>query len=204
MAHVLELKPAEAPPTHPAHRRIQWASRALAILFTLLVVFFGAVAFVIISAFAVPWAGGHVAIGAVGMWLNIGAPVAPPPPPGYFPVGSLPLAQRGAYVAVGLVRALPELLIFWSLRQLFTLYSKGVVFAPQNTAQIKWLGVWLAVDAVAPFACHLFLTGVGLEIDHRWAHFSSVQELVLGGIVYVIAQVMEVGRQIEDERSQFV
>ena len=79
-----------------------------------------------------------------------------------------------------------------------------VVFARENACHIKWIGVGLAIHAVAPFAGVQFLRALHLVIDHQWMHGSSLQELVLGAIVYAIAQVMQVGREIEEDRSQFV
>ena len=49
-----------------------------------------------------------------------------------------------------------------------------------------------------------YLSALHLVIDRQWMHASSVQELVLGAVVYVIALVMQVGHEIEQERGQFV
>jgi hypothetical protein len=44
----------------------------------------------------------------------------------------------------------------------------------------------------------------GYEIDKNWAHMASVQAFVLGLLVFVIGQVMQVGREIEEDREAFV
>jgi uncharacterized transporter YbjL len=98
----------------------------------------------------------------------------------------------------------PKLLIFWSLRQLFALYGGGVVFARENALYIKGIGLFLVADAAAPLVVHLVLNALHLAIDQKWMHLSSLQELVLGGVVYVIALVMEHGHAIEEEQEQFV
>jgi hypothetical protein len=143
--------------------------------------------------------GDHLQIGPASAWIG-----TPPSPAGFVPFAGLPLAQKLAYALVAAVRAAPSVLLFRSLRGLFLLYERGQVFGRDNAAHIRWAGVWLIADALAPFACHLFLSLTGLEIDRGWAHVLSLQELVLGGVVLVIAQVMQLGREIEEERGQFV
>jgi hypothetical protein len=202
MAEVLNMPPLTVD-TQPgsAHWRIRWTSRALSWLFTLCLAGYGAFAAALILAFVVPYAGSAISIGSAGMELTIGAPR---PPPGYIAVGSLPLVQRLAHVPAGFIVATPMLVMFWNLRRLFGLYGRGIVFARENAVCLKWVGLALAADAAAPFTAHGLLQLTGFAIDQHWIHFYSLQELVLGGIVWVIAQVMEVGREIEDERSQFV
>ena len=59
-------------------------------------------------------------------------------------------------------------------------------------------------DDVRSFQDELNSRFAGWEIDRNWAHFTSLQELVLGGVVAVVALVMEAGREIEEERGLFV
>jgi hypothetical protein len=109
-----------------------------------------------------------------------------------------------AYVPVVIVRGLPSIGLFWSLRELFRLYGRGQVFAARNAQLIQIMGVSLIADAAAPFLCHLVLTATGYEIDKMWAHMAAVQELVLGAVVFVIALVMQAGHEIEEDREGFV
>jgi hypothetical protein len=152
------------------------------------------------SAFLVPYAGHHVTIGRAGMMLNFG----PASPSGYVPVGSLPLSQRIAHMAMGVVVFTPGLMILWNLRQLFRIYGQGVVFSETNARRIKSIGLWLAANAIAPLISVSMLSALHMVVDHAWFHGDTLPQLVLGGVVYVIAQVMEVGRQIEEEREQYV
>ncbi len=202
MVHVLQLKPAlaDAASQAPAYRRIRWASRALSILFMVILAGYAAFAWMLGLGFFIPGLGRHVGIGPEGMLVAFGPPLAHP----YVAVNTLPLVQRLAHVAAGVLVFGPKLAIFWSLGRLFGLYGQGVVFARANAHHIKWIGIWLAADAAAPFAVHLILNALHMAIDQRWAHLASLQELVLGGVVWVIAQVMEVGREIEEDRGQFV
>ena len=56
----------------------------------------------------------------------------------------------------------------------------------------------------AAFAAILALSATGYEIDKAWAHMTSVQEAVLGAVVFVIALVMQAGHEIEEDREGFV
>ena len=203
MTQVIEFDPAAgtAAPETPQHRRIRRASRALSVLFGVVLVadlLFGAA---LGGAFFVHYPGVQVSIGRAGMMLTIG-PFAPPA--GYVAVTSLPLVQRLAHIAAGLVVFPPAVMIFWNLRQLFLLYGRGVVFSEANARRIKQIGLWLAANAIAPLISVSTLSALHMAVDHAWFHGDTIPELVLGGVVYVIAQVMEVGRQIEEEQGQFV
>ena len=43
-----------------------------------------------------------------------------------------------------------------------------------------------------------------LELDRRWAHLGSVQEGVVGLLLFVVAAVMTLGREIEEDGRGFV
>lgn len=198
-AIVLDFGLQEAEPT-PALRRIRRLSRALAWLFTALLALSALFFAFLGAAFLVPPLGRFVGIGPAGMLLS-GLPRMPAP---YVPVSSLPLLQRLAHLPVGLIDFTPILAIFLGLRRLFGLYARGVVFGAENARCLRWIGVALIANAAAPGVGVLFLASLRLVVDRNWLHGSSVQELVLGAIVYVIALVMQVGRELEEERSQFV
>jgi hypothetical protein len=202
LADVLELHPALEGliADGPSYRRIRLASGALAVLFALLTGLFSAYVLALLI-FALIWPGPGGLYAGPHDFLILPTRGAPP---GYVAFRGLSLAHQLTYCGMHLVRSAPALMIFWSLRRLFGLYAKGVVFARENAALIKQIGLLLAADAAAPFICHLFLTASHWEIDHNWLHFASLQELVLGGVVVVIALVMEAGREIEEDRGQFI
>lgn len=197
MAHVIELDSVAATES-PAARRLRHWSRVFVAVFGIALavsVMLGVVAVLAILFYS----GEHVQIGAASAWIG-----DPPAPRGFVTFASLPAVQRLAYAVVALVRAAPSVLLFWNLRELFLCYQRGAVFARETTVHIRQAGVWLIADAIAPFACHLVLSLTGMEIDRGWAHVLSLQELVLGGVVFVVAQVMQLGREIEEDREQFV
>jgi hypothetical protein len=201
MSNVLPLIRAPSPPAPEAaaYRRIRLGSRALAGLFTVLAAGFAVVVAGLLVAVMV-YRGEALRIGPTAVWVVTSGPA----PAGSVAIASLPLVQRAAYVAIGAVRAAPSLAILLGLRRLFGFYARGVVFGRENARQIGWLGAWLAIDAGVPFAEHLVQQALGYEIDRSWFHMVSLQELVLGALVLVIAEVMRVGHEIEREREGFV
>ncbi|MDG2523644.1 DUF2975 domain-containing protein [Caulobacter segnis] len=197
MTTVVQLKPAPvALPTAAHHQRLRLASRALSWLFTALLILVGAIAAALIAA-VVFYTGDDFRIGSNAVWIGKGSADS-------VAFRTLSLPHRLAYAAVGVVRIAPSLMIFWRLRELFALYSQGEVFGRRNGWLIGQVGVWLCAYAVAPLLCHLFLSATGWEIDRKWMHLASIQAFILGLLVFVIAQVMQVGREIEEDREAFV
>jgi hypothetical protein len=199
VASVVDLAPPPRVGPTPSYRKIRAASRGLEMLFAALLVFF--VALMIVSlAILLFYQGTQIAIGPRGGLISFDGRL----PADFIPFRDWRLDQKLAYVPIVIVRAIPSLALFWCLRQLFRLYGQGVVFAARNAALIKAMGVCLIADAIAPFACHVVLSATGYEIDKMWAHQRAVQELVLGAVVFVIALVMQAGREIEEDREGFV
>jgi ABC-type amino acid transport system permease subunit len=200
MATVLHLKPLFRPPPvsaeSPAQRRVRLGSRAAAWLFTGL---FALSALILVTAIGVMLAyrGELVRIGPDNCYIGEG-------PPNSVAFGSLPLVHRLVYVVVAIVRATPILMIFWSLRALFGGYARGEVFSAGAARRFGRVGGWLCAYAVSPLLCHLALSATGYEIDKNWAHMASLQAFVLGLLVFVVGQVMQVGREIEEDREAFV
>ena len=199
MASVIDLAPPPRVGPTPSYRKIRAASRGLEVLFAVLLTL--SVALMVASLWILLfYQGTQIAIGPRGGLISFDGRL----PSDFIPFRDWRLDQKLAYVPVVVVRAVPSLVLFWCLRQLFRLYGQGVVFAARNAALIKAMGVCLIADAVAPFACHLVLSATGYEIDKMWAHQRAVQELVLGAVVFVIALVMQAGREIEEDREGFV
>lgn len=201
MATVLHLKPLYREPVAPpaessAQRRVRLGSRAAAWLFTAL---FTLAAAILVAAIATMlfYKGELVRIGPDNCYIGEA-------PANTVAFGSLPLVHRLVYVGVGIVRATPILMIFWSLRALFRGYARGEVFSAAAARRFSRVGAWLCAYAVSPLLCHLFLSATGYEIDKNWAHMASLQAFILGLLVFVVGQVMQVGREIEEDREAFV
>lgn len=197
MASVVDLAPPRPAPT-PSFRKIRAVSRGFEVLFTVLFV-----AFIALAIFSL-WIlffykGTMIAVGPRGGILT-----TDPLPPDFVPFFTWRLDQKLVYAVVVLVRAAPSIYLFWCLRSLFRLYGRSEVFSVRNARLLQTMGVCLIADAALPFLCHLVLSATGYEIDKMWAHMAAVQELVLGAVVFVIALVMQAGREIEEDREGFI
>ena len=199
MATVLKFDPlpekSPAPQT-AAERRIRFTSRGLAMLFVIL---FATFALIMVAGFAAMlfYKGQYLRIGPEGCYIGGG-------PTDSIAFGALPLQHRLIYVAVGVVRYAPVLMLFWHLRGLFRLYARGETFSRDAGATFSRIGGWLGVYAVSPLVCHVALSATGYEVDKAWLHMASVQAFILGLLVFVIGQVMQVGREIQEDREGFI
>ena len=201
MSNVLALFPVRRaprpPPSLPA--RVRVFSRALSLGFLALAVLFAALLVTVMAAmFLSP--GGIIGLGPQGGWLDAAGHM----PAGYTALGDLPLLEKLAYLTVAVVREGPKLAILLNQAALFRLYGRGEVFQPTNARRLRDTGAWLVADGVLPLVCHLVLSATGLELDRRWAHLGSVQEVVVGLLLFVIAAVMTLGREIEEDGGGFV
>jgi hypothetical protein len=197
MASVVDIAPPRQAAT-PSYRKIRAASRGFEILFAVLFVAF--IALAVFSLWVIYfYKGTMIAVGPRGGILTTA-----PLPPDFVPFYTWRWDQRLVYAVDVIVRAIPTLGLFWFLRSLFRLYGQGEVFTGRTARLIQLMGVCLIADAALPFLCHLVLSATGYEIDKMWAHLAAVQELVLGAVVFVIALVMQAGREIEEDREGFV
>ena len=191
---------AKAPRPSAALRRMRLVSRCLEVLFLVLTVGFAVVGAAVILDFIVPYAN-VIAVCPYGGLMTIGTYIWPLD---CLAIGGMTTSQRLAHATCGPLVLAPLLLLFWNLRRLFGLYARGVVFAPDNARRLKHAGAALIVLGVAPLLNHAFLTSLGVAIDQIWIRPSDLQELILGVVVCVIAQVMQLGRELEEERGQFI
>ena len=201
MGILLTMMPSLSQADRPIHRRIQARSRIFAGLFTGLLWLVTAVTVLLVLG-ALFYRGDHVLVSASGVDISLGAAPA-------VPADALSLGQMATRLRIGGVVALlmqfgPAILVLANLRGLFRLYAAGTVFAGENARYIKRIGQWLVVYAVAPFISVQLLILADCAVDRAWFHMVEIQALVLGGILLVIAQVMEAGREIEQDRNGFV
>lgn len=197
MASIVDIAPPRPAPT-PSFRKLRAASRGFELLFAIL--FWAFVALAVFSLWVLFFYRGEmIAVGPRGGLLT-----TDPLPADFVPFHTWRSDQRLVYAVDVLIRAAPSLVLFWSLRSLFRLYSQGAVFTARNARLIQGMGLCLIADAALPFLCHLVLSATGYEIDKMWAHMAAVQELILGAVVFVIALVMQAGHEIEQDREGFV
>lgn len=202
MSNVVEFSPFEeqpvAVPTAP-HRWLPPLSRGLAWLFaaaTAFSVFWLAAAFVVIFFFS-----NHLLMGADGGQFAL--PGIPHAKPGMVRFSDQPFATHVAGLVAMVLGMVPVALICWHLRGLFTLYARSIVFARENAMHLKRIGLWLVIWPIAKFVGNAQFQYFG-GTDKAWAQMIFVYAFILGLIVFVIAQVMEFGREIEQEKDSFI
>src|SRR5438309_2216844 len=143
MASIVDISPPETA-APPGVRKIRIASRGLEWLFTALLAAFialTAVGFGVLFFYH----GTMLAFGPRGGVISTGAL-----PPDYLPLRDWRFDQRLAYGPVWLARSGPTIGLFCCLRALFRLYGDAEVFSGRTARLIRWMGIWLVADAVAP------------------------------------------------------
>ncbi len=183
----------------PIRRAIRRRSRCLAILLSAALALAIAFALALIGAVLL-YDGPLLAVGPGGIWFGR----APDESASLLPLTAFSSLQRliGAF-ALTLLTA-PAIFIFFHLRALFRLYSAGIVFAAANARHIKSTGVGLVAYAIAPFLANRSIRLAGVTVDPVWFHIDEAQAVFLGALLFVIANVMEFGHEIERERDGFV
>lgn len=201
MSNIVNLPSGEAISEidNPIRRTIRRRSRAFAGLFTLALAL--AIAFAaLLATAALVYDGPLLAFGPGGIH------VAPSPAEAarLLPLSAFSFAQRliGAFALTLLTG--PPIFIFAHLRRLFQLYATGSVFAPANARRIKAVGLGLIAYSAAPFLANRAITAAGVTLDPVWFHVDEVEALIVGALLFVIADVMRFGREIEQERDGFV
>ncbi len=181
------------------HRRLVVLSRALAVLFLILI---GAAALWVLGAFLFSFFfADHVLIGADGVVLTF--PQLPEAASGYVRFSAQPFFTRAAGFVDVVIAMIPIGFVCWHLRALFRLYSGGVVFARENATHLKRVGLWLTAWPAAKFSANMLFQLAG-GTDRAWAQMILLDALILGLIVFAIAQVMEFGHQIEQDRAEII
>ncbi|MDB5364645.1 MAG: hypothetical protein JWM77_572 [Rhodospirillales bacterium] len=169
--------------------RLERTSRRLADLFSVLVITIPL--FSAFSVFALDTPNFRARIG----WDHVTAPIS--------------MSQRVIFVLFLLLMSVPTLVAFLKLRALFLLYAQGVVFAPRNVMLLRRAGLWLLWSAAFGFLSTPLLSIFG-SWGTSWRNIrielssDMLLPLIAGGTVYAIAHVMDLAREAEEERAQFV
>ena len=142
--------------------------------------------------------GSEISLGPGGGF--IGSPV----PDGYTSFATLATRFRTGGVLAVIFQFTPGAMLLKLLRDLFRLYARGVVFSRRNAVLLKHTAAWLIAYAVTPFVSHALLSAANLIVDQVWFHADEVKALVVGLLLFGIAQVMEFGHEIERDREGIV
>jgi hypothetical protein len=115
---------------------------------------------------------------------------------------SLSFGQRSALALLAVLCTISGGVAIFHLRQLFALYCRGEVFTEDNIRHIKRFGLWLVVAAiVVNGAGRVFFVVTG---QHSHGTANGAMALIYGGMTWVVARVMELGRQADEERKGFI
>ncbi len=116
---------------------------------------------------------------------------------------ALPLWKQVAVVVPGFLTWAPILAAFWSLRSLFDQYSSGGFFTKQSCLIIRRFGLLIILAEVIAMAGRGFLHLIDASVLPTNLG-GAIVLMAVGALICLMAQVMHVGREIEDDRSQFV
>jgi hypothetical protein len=124
-------------------------------------------------------------------------------PPGSVAVRDLPILSQvyGAFVLSALMGA--GIAAFVCLARLFDDYRRGIVFARSTMAWMRRASVFLVFSGVAPAVLQPATQALGLK-DHNWLNAHNVTSLLVGAALFVLAYVIELGREIETEGKGYV
>jgi hypothetical protein len=199
MSNVIAFDQVEPRPPTSAQIMLRRLSRGLAILFTLAMALS---ALWLIGAFVFSFIySNHIRMGAEGAFISL--PGVPRVTPGTVLYSSQPFITHLAGFVDVVIAMTPVIFICRHLRGLFGLYASGIVFARENAAHLKRIGVWLVVYPFAKFAANMLFRLAG-GTDKAWFRGELVDALILGVIVFAIAQVMEFGREIEQDSAEII
>jgi|SRR5665213_176488 len=111
-------------------------------------------------------------------------------------------AWRALLALIQIAVATPIVLIFWTMRRLFLLYARGVIFAADNIALIRAIA-WLLI-------IYPFVRSVGEILFELIAKKSisqagfDIDSILFGISVLFVARVMDLGRELQNEQAQFL
>jgi hypothetical protein len=186
---------AEPPKRHAIRRPSGFLASALTFALSMTAAFS-----MLLAAAILFYDGPLLSFGPGGLWVGH----APDPAVGRVALFVFSFWQRLAGAFAVLLLTAPIIFIFHHARALFRLYAAGTVFAPACARRIKLMGVGLIFYSVVPFVANRAILIAGVTNDPVWFHLDEVTSLLFGALAFVIANVMEFGHEIEQERDGFI
>lgn len=181
-----------------ALRRIRRLARPFEIGFAALSVLAGL--FVVMLLVLAYMPGGYVTFNADGGWLTADPASAPADA---LPAAAFPLAtQVAGLFAVGLIHA-GLITALWSLHKLFAAYRRGEVFADAPVRLMRRAGLGLIVFAATPGLMQPLLRVLGSP-DRNWFHGETLPLLLVGASLFLFANILALGIEIERENRGFI
>lgn len=198
MAAVEQLY-AEPKPESPARKRIRRLSLPFEIVFA---AFAALVALVYAGTLvaALFYAGENFRLTTEGPTLYLGSDA--------FAVGSVkisdvPLASRLiGFIPLTIIQG-ALIAAFFCLHKLFGAYRAGLVFAEAPVRWMRRAGAALVLFAISPGLLQPLVQAAGL-MDRNWLQPQMVAALLVGGALFVLASVITLGREIEEEGEGYI
>jgi hypothetical protein len=121
----------------------------------------------------------------------------------------LPLMTKILGLLVSVLPAFVGMFISFSLMRLFTCYEKGVVFTQESIASIHRVGVtlflWTLLNPIYQILMSAVLTWDKSVYGDRQISFAFgfdyLENLILAGIVFLIAHIMREAIKLKEEQS---
>lgn len=198
MADVEHLYARPAPEA-PALKRIRYLSLPFEIVFAALAALVALVYLATIFA-ALFYTGEHFRLTANGPTLYLGNDAFAPDS---IKISDVPFTSR----MIGLI---PLTIIqgalfaaFYCLHRLFADYRRGLVFTETAIRWMRRAGLALIMFAIAPGLFQPLVRAAGLR-DEAWLHGHTIAALLIGAALFVLASVIALGRQIEEESKGYI
>lgn len=186
---------AEQPWRGAIRRRSRWLASLLSVVLALLA---GGAS--LLAAGVLFYDGPLLSFGPGGLWIGGGADAITR----RVALSSFSASQRLAGALMVILLAASILFVVYNARALFRLYAAGIVFTPINARRIKRIGAGLMSTSISPFVANRVMLLAGVTNDAAWFHVEDALALVFGLLVFVVANVMEFGHELEQERDGFI
>ncbi len=198
MAAVEQLY-AEPKPQSPALRRIKRLSLPFEIVFAAFALL---VAFVYLATIAVAlfYTGENFRLTTAGPTLYLGSDVFAE---GSIKISDTPLVSRLiGFIPLTIIQG-ALIAAFYCLHKLFGAYRAGIVFAEAPVRWMRRAGAALVLFAIAPGLLQPLVQAAGL-MDRNWLQPQMVAALLVGGALFVLASVITLGRELEEEGEGYI
>lgn len=198
MAAVEQLY-AEPKAESPALRRIRRLSLPFELVFAALALLIALVYIATIAA-GLFYAGENFRLTTAGPTLYLGGDAFAP---GSVKISDVPLGSRLiGFIPLTLIQG-ALIAAFYCLHRLFGAYRRGLVFAEEPTRWMRRAGAALILFALAPGLMQPLVQAAGL-MDRNWLHGHTIAALLVGGALFVLASVITLGREIEEEGEGYI
>jgi hypothetical protein len=118
-------------------------------------------------------------------------------------ISDVPLASRLIGFAPLTIIQGALIAAFYCLYKLFAAYRAGIVFAEMPVRWMRRAGGALALFAIAPGLLQPLVQAAGL-MDRNWLQPQMVAALLVGGALFVLASVITLGRELEEEGEGYI